>query len=277
MSVVVNKICDLFFIFTVFSFAGWVMETLLYLLRDKKAVKRGFLFGPVCPIYGCAAVICDLTLYGRINNIFLIFVIGFFMSGVLEYLTHFAMEKMFHAMWWDYSGRKFNLNGRIYLNGLLIFAAGVVLIVKLLLPLMYKLINLIPNTALYIVCFIVYSVMIVDLATTIVDLKDVIKTLKNFQATAVEEAQKSVDLTTEQIETIKNTIQDSEMYKKTISENPVMLRFKERHPNVKLTKYKFLYDIIMNVPDESKERKDIKLYGTAETVPKKEDENENDE
>lgn len=269
---VVTKICELFFIFTVFSFAGWVMETLLYLFRDKKAVKRGFLFGPVCPIYGCAAVICDLTLYRRIDNIFFVFIIGFFMSGVLEYFTHFAMEKLFHAMWWDYSGRKFNLNGRIYLNGLLIFAAGVVLFVKLLLPLMYKLIGIIPPAALYIFCFVAYSVILVDLATTIVDLKGLIRTLKNLQASAVESAQKGVDLTAEQLESLKNTIHESDAYKKTVTENPVIIRFRERHPNVKLTKYKYLYDLVKNEPDESKERKDIKLYGTAETAPKKDDE-----
>ena len=267
---IVNKVCELFFIFIVFSFGGWVMETVLYLIRDKKAVKRGFLFGPVCPIYGCAAIICDLTLYRRLDNIFLIFVIGFFMSGVLEYFTHFAMEKLFHAMWWDYSGRKLNLHGRIYFNGLLIFAVGVVLIVKLLLPLLYKFLGVIPNVALYIFCFVVYSVILVDLATTIVDLKGVIRTLKNLQATAVENAQKGVDLTTEQLETLKNTIHESEAYKMAVTENPVVLRFRERHPNVRLTKYKYLYDLVKNEPDESKERKDIKLYGTAETAPKKE-------
>ena len=95
----IHRICEYFFIFIVFSFGGWLMETVLYLIRDKKAVKRGFLFGPVCPIYGVAAVMCDIVIYKNINNIFLVFVAGFFLSGALEYLTHFAMEKLFHAMW----------------------------------------------------------------------------------------------------------------------------------------------------------------------------------
>ncbi len=280
----INKVCELFFIFILFSFGGWIMETVLYLVRDKQAVKRGFLFGPVCPIYGVAAVLCDIAFYHNkffINNAFLqshkivdyivIFVIGFFMSGVLEYLTHFAMEKLFHAMWWDYSGRKFNLNGRIYLNGLLIFGAGVVLIVKLLLPAVYKLIDIIPNAALYITCFILYSVIIIDVATTIVDLKGAVRTIKNFQASAVEGAQKGVDMTTEQFEHFKETFKKSDAYKKIIKENPVVVRIKKRYPNFRLTNYKFLYDIIINDPDESKARKDIKLYGTAETAPKKDE------
>ena len=61
----INRICELFFIFIVFSVGGWIMETLLYLIRDKQAVKRGFLFGPVCPIYGVAAVLCDLAFYSN--------------------------------------------------------------------------------------------------------------------------------------------------------------------------------------------------------------------
>ncbi len=281
----INKVCELFFIFIVFSTAGWVMETVLYLVRDKQAVKRGFLFGPVCPIYGVAAVLCDMVFYHnklftenaflnshKILSYIIVFVIGFFMSGVLEYFTHYAMEKFFHAMWWDYSGRKFNLNGRIYLNGLLIFGAGVVLIVKFLLPAIYKLIDIIPNPVLYISCFVLYSIIIIDVATTIVDLKGAIRTIKNFQATAVEGAQKGVDLTTEQFEHLKDNFKNSEPYKKIIKENPVVVRIKKRYPNFKMTNYKFLYDIIMNDPDESKSRKDIKLYGTAETAPKKDEE-----
>ncbi len=282
MIAIIDRICQLFFIFIVFSVGGWVMETVLYLVRDKQAVKRGFLFGPVCPIYGVAAVMCDVTIGKLIehfkwaDNVFVIFIVGFFMSGLLEYFTHFAMEKFFHAMWWDYSGRKFNLNGRIYLNGLLIFAAGVVVIMKLLLPAMYKLIGVIPKPALYITCFVLYSIVIVDFSTTVVDLKGAVRTIRNFQATAVEGAQKGVDLTTEQLEQLKKTMRESDAYKKIIKQNPVVVRFKKRYPNFKLTNYKFLYDIIINDPDESKARKDIKLYGTAETAPKKEDEEETD-
>ena len=286
MIAVITRICELFFIFTVFSVGGWIMETLLYLIRDKQAVKRGFLFGPLCPIYGVAAVLCDVVFYSnklftqnaflnshKILDWILIFIIGFFMSGVLEYFTHFAMEKFFHAMWWDYSGRKFNLNGRIYLNGLLIFGAGVVLIVKLFLPGLYKLLAVIPKPALYISCFIVYSIIIIDVATTIVDLKGAIRTIKNFQATAVEGAQKGVDLTTEQFEHLKENFKNSDAYKKIIKENPVVVRIKKRYPNFKLTNYnKVFYDIFMNEPDESKARKDIKLYGTAESAPKKDEE-----
>ena len=264
-----EKLCNWFFIFIIFSFAGWLMETLLYAVKRKQAVKRGFLYGPVCPIYGTAAVFCDILLYQRVSNIFLVFVIGFFLSGVLEYLTHFVMEKMFHAMWWDYSGRRLNLHGRIYLNGLLYFGAGVVLIVKLLLPMVHKLMDMLPLNAMYIGCFIVYSFFLVDFVTTISELRGTIKTFESIQASVVEEAQKGIDLTAEQIESVKKAILESSSYRKMVIENPLLLRFRNRYPDMTLTKYKYIFDLIVNTSDKEKERKDIKLYGTAETAPHK--------
>ena len=275
-----KTICDYFFEFMLFSVGGWVMETVLYLIRDKAAVKRGFLFGPVCPIYGFAAVICDALIYKNIKylypdnfivNILLIFVIGFVISFLLEYLTHWALEKIFHAMWWDYSARRFNLKGRVYLNGLAIFGLGVVLIVKLLLPAVYKLIGIIPLKAFYVICFILYSVVLVDFVSTVFDLKGTIRSLKNLQASAIEGTQKGVDLTTEQLEEFKKNIVQSETYKKIISENPVIDRIKKKYPNLKINT-KWIKLIFFNNPVEGKERTDIKLYGTAETAPKKDGE-----
>lgn len=161
-----RTVCTYFFIFVLYSFGGWVLETLLYILRDKTFVNRGFLFGPVCPIYGTGAVLCTALLYNRVDNIFLLFLCGMALCGSLEYVTHFLMEKIFHAMWWDYSSRRFNINGRVYLNGLLQFGAGTVLIIKVFQPLVFKLTDVIPNTVLYIICFILYTILIVDIATS---------------------------------------------------------------------------------------------------------------
>ena len=248
------------------------METLLYVIRDKKIVKRGFLFGPLCPIYGFAAIICHALLYGRINNIFLLFLAGFLLTGVLEYLTHFTMEKLFHAMWWDYSNRRFNIKGRVYLKGLVIFGAGVVLIIKVLQPLVIKLTDLMDKKLLYIICFIIYSILIVDVAATVSDLKGTVNTIKNFQSEALGKTQKGIDLTTEQLETMKKAIQNSDMFKKSVSENKLLLRIKQRYPDFTLTKYKYILDYINDPPMEDKGRNDIKLYGTADSLPEGENE-----
>ena len=121
----IDFVCRYFFWFLIYSFLGWLSETLLYMLRDGKVVKRGFLFGPLCPIYGFGAGLCIMLLYGRVHNVFYVFLLGMLLTSTLEYLTHFFMEKIFHAMWWDYSNRRFNIRGRIYLKGCLLFGAGI--------------------------------------------------------------------------------------------------------------------------------------------------------
>ena len=271
-----NTICAYFFTFVIYSFAGWIMETLLYLIRDKKVVKRGFLFGPVCPIYGTGAVLCTAVVYGRVNNIFLVFIFGLLLCGSLEYITHFLLEKLFHAMWWDYSSRRFNINGRVYLNGLLIFGAGAVLIVKLLQPLVFKLIDVIPDNLMYVLCFVLYSIFVIDLTGTISDLKGVIAAVKHIQNTMITETQKGVDLTREQVIDLNNRLMENEFVAKSIksmqNENKLVERIRRIFPNASLDKYKYVWDIIMDKPQEENARKDIKLYGTAETIPDDEEE-----
>ncbi len=266
----INTVCRYFFWFMLYSVGGWIMETLLFLIRDRKAVKRGFLFGPVCPIYGCAAVISQALIYDRIHNIFLVFLAGFFLCGVLEYGTHFILEKLFHAMWWDYSGRKFNIKGRVYLNGLIVFGAGVVLIVKVIQPLVIKLTDMMSPTLLYALCFALYSLILIDAAMTVTDLAGTIKLLKNFQATIIGSTQKSVDLTEEQVEAMVEKVKGSESWNRMVAvftDNALLRRIRTKYPNFTIKKYKFILDLIINNPEEDKERKDIKLYGTADSVP----------
>ncbi len=126
--------------FLVFSFLGWIYETLYVSIKEKRWANRGFLFGPVCPIYGVGAV----TICAVVENVpaaggsyawWQIFLISFFGSIVLEYGTHWTLEKLFHACWWDYSNMPLNIHGRICLPASLAFGAAGVLVVKVLYPL----------------------------------------------------------------------------------------------------------------------------------------------
>lgn len=264
-------VAEYFFIFMLYSVGGWIMETLLFVFRDKKVVKRGFLFGPLCPIYGTGAIICIAILYGRITNVFLLFIIGLLLCGTIEYLTHFAMEKLFNAMWWDYSNRRFNIKGRVYLNGLIQFGLGVVLIIKVLQPLVYKLIDLMSNNVLYSICFVLYSLVIIDVTATIIDLKSVISTVKFIQNAAITKSQSSLDYAEEKINEKITQIEENEKVADALNwlknENRLVKRVRAKYPNLKSTKYAEIVEMIMNKPQEDKARKDIKLYGTADTIP----------
>ena len=97
------------------------METLWVSWCNKRLVDRGFLIGPYCPIYGCGALLIILFLNKFSFNPILLFIMTMLICGVLEYFTSWFMEKVFKARWWDYSDRKFNINGRICLRNLIAF------------------------------------------------------------------------------------------------------------------------------------------------------------
>ena len=120
-------IAKYFLFFIIYSFIGWAWECLISLVRDHKIVNRGFLNGPYCPIYGCGAILF-LSLLHFTDNLAALFIVGGLLACVLEYITSFAMEKLFHARWWDYRNYPLNINGRVCLYGFLIFGAGAVLI-----------------------------------------------------------------------------------------------------------------------------------------------------
>ncbi|MBQ7541632.1 MAG: putative ABC transporter permease [Clostridia bacterium] len=262
----IDWMCRYFFWFLLYSFLGWVTETLLYMLRDRKVVKRGFLFGPVCPIYGFACCICVLILYGRIDNPVLLFLAGMGITTALEYATHFVMEKVFHAMWWDYSNRRFNIKGRIYLKGCLFFGVLILLEIKVIQPAFVMLTDMIPPTALRWICFALYTVLLLDVATMVSDLKGTAFALKSLQNEMLTAAQERVDQTGEQLDNAKKAVMESEVYRR-IKENPWITRFKKKYPDFTFKKYKYILDAIKDPPQENKGRTDITLYGTAETLP----------
>ena len=119
--------------FSFYSFVGWLYESTLYTITHKKLINRGFLNGPCCPIYGFGAVI-DWLCLGRLSNPVAIFFAGMALCCSLEYFTSWFLEKVFHARWWDYSQRKFNIKGRICLLGAFVFGTMSVIVVKIVHP-----------------------------------------------------------------------------------------------------------------------------------------------
>ena len=100
-------------IFLIYGFVGWCTEVIFAAVNSGKFVNRGFLNGPICPIYGFGilAVVRLLKPFG--NNILLLFVGSVLITSGLEYITGFLLEKLFHQKWWDYSDVPFNIQGYI--------------------------------------------------------------------------------------------------------------------------------------------------------------------
>ena len=130
-----------FCLLMLYSFLGWVYESALCSITQRKWVNRGFLNGPLCPIYGFGAMLVVGVFGGKGGNLFALFLASAVLTCTLEYVTSYVMEKLFHARWWDYSNRKFQLNGRICLEGFLVFGLLSVIIVKWVHPFFTRWLN----------------------------------------------------------------------------------------------------------------------------------------
>ena len=164
-------------IFFVYSFTGWLMESVRSIFYDKRFVNRGFLVGPVCPIYGFGVLLMSILLKKYNNDVIAVFIFSMLICGILEYLTSYFMEKIFNARWWDYKNRKFNINGRICLETLIPFGICGTLITLIINPFLFKYIALIPNIILHIVIFVLCTIFVID---TIVSL-NIISNIKDLK------------------------------------------------------------------------------------------------
>ena len=111
-----DRFAFLFLLLILYSFLGWCGEMVYCSLAHwRLCEKRGFLNGPLCPIYGHGALLVLLVLRGGCGSPVLTFLLGGLLTTALEYVTSWAMEKLFHMRWWDYSNRFCNLGGRVCL------------------------------------------------------------------------------------------------------------------------------------------------------------------
>ena len=137
-------------LFFIYSFLGWLMESVSDTIKKKKFVNRGFLIGPYCPIYGAGVLLITILLRKYNEDIWITFFMSLLICGTLEYLTSYVMEKWFKARWWDYSQRKFNLNGRICLETLIPFGLAGTFIIYIANPFFLKYINMIPDMVMHV-------------------------------------------------------------------------------------------------------------------------------
>lgn len=151
-----------FLLFFTYAVLGWIMEVTLKLITEKKFINRGFLIGPYCPIYGYGVLLITILLRKYQEDVLATFIFSILICGLLEYFTSYFMEKFFHARWWDYSQRKFNINGRICLETLIPFGIMGCLIVYVTNPIILNLLNKIPDLVLHIVSIILFICYIVD-------------------------------------------------------------------------------------------------------------------
>lgn len=125
---------EIAYLFFIYAFLGWTIEVAYAAIKHGIYSNRGFLIGPLCPIYGCGACIILLILTPIKSNVLILFICSVLLTSTLEYLTGWFLEKKFHERWWDYSDDKFNIKGYICLEFSIIWGLACLLVVYLINP-----------------------------------------------------------------------------------------------------------------------------------------------
>ena len=251
-----------FLLFMIYSILGWLMEVINAKFTIKKFVNRGFLIGPYCPIYGCGAILITILLSKFKNNVIIFFIMSILLCGILEYLTSYLMEKIFHLRWWDYSHRKFNINGRVCIGTLLPFGILGTIIMYISNPFIIDTINLISHQLLNILFYIIAIIFITDFITSI-------STILTIKKTTLAISKENKEDSTEQI---------TQKVKEFLLEKPRAFaekRLFNAYPKLRLIRIKVKEQInktkeeINQKIDDTKELIDGKIDKTKEEINKR--------
>lgn len=154
---------ELFIVFIVYSFIGYIVEIIVVSAEFKKLMNRGFLCGPICPIYGLGALFMGSILHFYKGDYLVLFVLGALISSILEYFTGWALETIFHNKWWDYSKHKFHINGRVCMSNAIGFGLGAILVVQFANPFFFSLIGKLNYTFVKIISIVLIILFVADL------------------------------------------------------------------------------------------------------------------
>lgn len=198
--------------FTIYSFLGWVCESTYCSIGQKKLVNRGFLNGPFCPIYGFGALLVITILSPFVNNIPILFIASIIVTSVLEYITSFILEKLFHMSWWDYSTYKFNIHGRVCLKNSLMFGVMSLFVMLVVHPAIDNFVTRINTKVAFILSILFGTYFIVDTiitATTILHLNERLEKLYTLHETLLEKRKSHIEAVKAHLQTsLANQIEE---------------------------------------------------------------------
>ena len=214
-----NEIYYYFLLFLIYSFIGWLIEVIGKLIEKHKFINRGFLIGPICPIYGHGCILMILTLNRYKDNPLTLFIYAIFICSLLEYFTSYFMEKIFKARWWDYSTKRFNLNGRICAETMIPFGILGTLVICVINPIFEYLLNLFNFETIKITAIVLFIIYIIDYTISLIIMFGFKGTLKTVEKDGTEEITKKVK---------KILINKNVLYKRLIEAFPNFMNPKER-------------------------------------------------
>lgn len=239
-------LCKLFVWFIIYSFMGWIYESIYCTIRKHHWENRGFLHGPIVPIYGVGALLASVVFsllpfeaLQHANNI-QIFLISFFGSIVLEYTTSWALEKLFHAYWWDYSNCFCNIHGRVCLFASTGFGLAGILVVRFIYPFVNSMTQSIPPILIEILALTFMFLFGMDLSLTISALTNFTKNFSRIEteinqqiAAAYEKLDSGVTNAIENIIEKSEQLQEGNFVRKELAEEKIA-KLREQLTNERL-------------------------------------------
>ncbi len=176
-------IYELAWMFLIYAFLGWCAEVIFHTVTVGDFANRGFLNGPVCPIYGVGAA-AVISVLSRVDNTVIMFFVSMVLTSLLELITGFVLKKIYHTSWWDYSDKPFNIGGYICLEFSILWGFACVGVMKLLHPVVMDFIHIIPDVLGLILLIFFLAVFAADIVVTILAMNKLIERMKRLEEVA---------------------------------------------------------------------------------------------
>ena len=253
-------------IFIIYAFLGWCSEVAFAAVNKGKFVNRGFLNGPVCPIYGVGMLIVVLCLWNLRDRPLLLFLGSALLTTALEFVTGFVLERFFHDKWWDYSDMPFNIKGYVCLKFTILWGLAASFIIGAIHRFIYMLIEKTPFVLGVILLAVFSAAFIADFTVTLTALVKLPKKLRamveaeralravsdkigeNISDTTIAAKEKGEALAEENKPRLEELKAEYEKKKKELSamleRNFVQRRIFKAFPNLKNGRYKAIFDRI---------------------------------
>jgi len=188
---------QLILLFISYSFLGWLMEVTFSFILTRKFVNRGFLWSPICPMYGFGVLLVLVLLGAFKNNIPLLYIGSVIVTSMLELTTGWLLELLFHQRWWDYSNRPLNLNGYICLPFSLLWGIGALIVILVIHPIVSAWVSLIPQQMANVLAIGMTLGLSLDVALTLsrlITLNKLLSEIERYMALLNEGFENKIDL-----------------------------------------------------------------------------------
>lgn len=273
-----QNIYEAIWIFVIYAFLGWCCEVIFAAVTEGRFVNRGFLNGPVCPIYGFGMLMTVFFLWRLRRNIILFFLGAALLTTLLEFFTGYILERFFHTKWWDYSDKPFNIKGYVCPEFTIIWGLGACMAVGAVHPFIYMSITKLPFIPGVIMLSVFVSAFIADTVITAVNLAGLTRRLnkllelekglriisdklgENISDKALAAKEKGGELIEEGRPKLKEIAADYEKkkaeYRKLLeSRNIVHRRILKAFPKLKEGRYKAAFERFAEIKKRTTERK----------------------